>query len=45
MVYHPNISGKAKSMPVKHHGDGTELGRGVLSALIRRFELPTDIFS
>lgn len=45
MIYHPDVNGRPASHPVKCHGDGTELRRGVLSSLIRRFALPRDIFS
>ena len=45
MIYHPDVNGRPASHPVKFHGDGTELRRGVLSSLIRRFALPRDIFS
>lgn len=45
MFYHPDINGRPASHAVKCHGEGTELGRGVLSSLIRRFALPRSIFS
>jgi predicted RNA binding protein YcfA (HicA-like mRNA interferase family) len=45
MIYHPDVNGRAASHPVKCHGENTELRRGVLSSLIRRFALPRDIFS
>jgi hypothetical protein len=44
MVYHPDIDGSPRSHPVKCHGDGTELRRGVLRSIIRRFGLPGGIF-
>jgi hypothetical protein len=28
---------------VKYHGEGTELRKGVISSLIRRFDLPRDL--
>jgi predicted RNA binding protein YcfA (HicA-like mRNA interferase family) len=43
MIYHPDINGRSQSFPVKHHGDNTELRKGVISAIIRRFELPEDL--
>ena len=43
MIYHPNINGRAESFPVKCHGENTELSKGVMSDLIRRFNLPTDL--
>lgn len=45
MIYHPDVNGRPASHPVKYHGEGTELRKGVLSSLIRRFALPRDIFS
>jgi hypothetical protein len=45
MIYHPDINGRPASHPVKCHGASTELRRGVLSSLIRRFALPRNIFS
>jgi predicted RNA binding protein YcfA (HicA-like mRNA interferase family) len=45
MVYHPDINGRPASYPVKCHGEGTEVPKGTLSSLIRRFALPRDIFS
>jgi hypothetical protein len=45
MIYHPDVNGRPASHPIKCHGEGTELRRGVLSSLIRRFALPRDIFS
>jgi len=44
IIYHPDINGRPESFPIKCHGGGTTIGRGVLSALIRRFDLPRDIF-
>ena len=45
MIYHPDVNGRPASHPVKYHGEGTELRKGVLSSLIRRFSLPRNIFS
>lgn len=44
MIYHPDIAGRPASYPVKCHGAGTELRAGVLSSIIRRFNLPRDVF-
>lgn len=44
MIYHPDVNGRAASYPVKCHGHGTELGKGTLKAIIRRFNLPTRFF-
>lgn len=40
IIYHPDIEGRPESLPVKCHGEGTELRKGVISAVIRRFKLP-----
>lgn len=44
MIYHPDVNGRPESFAVKCHGEGTELRRGVISALIRRFNLPRELF-
>ncbi len=44
MIYHPDINGRPESYPFKYHGKSTELGRGTVSAIIRRFKLPHNIF-
>ena len=43
MIYHPDIDGRPESFPVKYHGAGQELRRGVISAIIRRFKLPDGV--
>ena len=43
MVEHPDINGQRASFPVPYH-KGRDLQRGILRALIRRFNLPDDIF-
>ena len=40
IIFHPDVEGRPESFPVKCHGEGTELRRGVISAVIRRFKLP-----
>ncbi len=45
MIYHPDINGKPESYPFKYHGGGTELAKGTLKAIIRRFNLPNDFFN
>lgn len=45
MIYHPDVNGRPESHPVKHHGDNTELRRGVISSIVRRFRLPEDLFN
>jgi len=44
MIYHPDINGRPESYPIKHHGDKTEIKKGHISALRRRFNLPKDFF-
>jgi predicted RNA binding protein YcfA (HicA-like mRNA interferase family) len=44
MVEHPDINGRRTSFPVPYH-KGRDLKKGLLSGLIRRFNLPRDIFS
>ena len=44
MLFHPDVNGRSESYPVKCHGEGTELGKGTLKAIIRRFDLPANIF-
>lgn len=43
MIYHPDIDGDPASFPVKYHGESTELRKGMISAIIRRFELPKGV--
>ena len=43
MLYHPDIGGRARSMPLTWHG-GKPLGKGLLQAIIRRFDLPKRFF-
>jgi len=43
IIHHPDINGRPASLPVKCHGEGTELRKGVISAIIRRFNLPDGI--
>jgi hypothetical protein len=46
MIYHPDADGHghSASYPLKCHGGNTEIRKGHLSAIIRRFNLPRDIF-
>ena len=44
MISHPNINGRKTSYPIKYHGDKTEIRKGMLKSIIRRFSLPLDIF-
>jgi hypothetical protein len=43
MIYHPDIDGRPESFPVKYHGEGTELRKGVVQAVVRRFKLPKGV--
>lgn len=43
MLYHPDINGRPASFPIKYHGDNTEIRKGMVSAIIRRFDLPRDL--
>ena len=40
IIYHPDINGRPESIPVKCHGENTELDPGMIRAIIRRFSLP-----
>jgi hypothetical protein len=43
MIYHPDVGGRAVSMPLTYH-KGHDVQKGLLKAIIRRFDLPHDIF-
>ena len=43
MLYHPDIEGQPKSMPLTWH-KGKTLGKGLLKSIVRRFNLPPRIF-
>ncbi|HEY3762283.1 MAG TPA: type II toxin-antitoxin system HicA family toxin [Verrucomicrobiae bacterium] len=43
MIFHPNIDGERRSFPIPYH-KGKDLQKGYLRAMIRRFNLPNDIF-
>ena len=43
MIVHPDIGGREASYPVKCHGGGTELSRGTIAAIARRFNLPDNL--
>jgi hypothetical protein len=45
IIYHPMINGRPESFPIKCHGENTEIRSGVISSLIRRFNLPKNLFS
>lgn len=43
IIHHPDVDGRPESFPVKYHGEGTELRKGILAAIRRRFKLPKDL--
>jgi len=43
MLFHPDINGKSASIPLTYH-KGRDVQKGLLKAVIRRFNLPNDIF-
>jgi len=43
MIYHPSIDGQPRSCPVPYH-KGHDVKPGILRQIIRRFNLPSDIF-
>ena len=43
MIYHPDIHGRAESYPIKCHGEGTEIRKGHITAIKRRFRLPNNL--
>jgi predicted RNA binding protein YcfA (HicA-like mRNA interferase family) len=43
MIFHPNVNGRSECYPITFH-KGRDIGKGMLKAIIRRFQLPEDIF-
>ena len=43
MIFHPDINGRPESYPIKYHGENTEIRKGHISAIKRRFKLPSDL--
>lgn len=39
MIFHPDIDGSPQSYPVKCHGENTEIRKGTLADIKRRFKL------
>lgn len=39
MIYHPDINGRPESFPIKCHGENTEIRKGTLGEIKRRFNL------
>ena len=44
MISHPDILGRPVSYPVICHGEGDEVYVGIIRDLIRRFDLPRNVF-
>ena len=44
MLHHPDIGGTSRHLPVRFDGEDKPIGARTLRAIVRRFELPTDIF-
>ena len=42
MIFHPDIEGQKRSFPIPYH-KWRDLQKGILKALIRRFNLPPDL--
>jgi hypothetical protein len=43
MLYHPDVDGRPESYPLKCHGEGGEIRKGHIPAIIRRFKLPKNL--
>ncbi len=43
MIYHPDVNGRAASIPMPFH-KGKDVKPGILRSIIRRFNLPADLF-
>lgn len=44
MLHHPDIGGIRRHLPVRYDGDDELIRIRTLKAIVRRFELPSDIF-
>ena len=44
MLHHPDIGGRRRHLPVPYDGDDDLINVKTLKAIVRRFELPADIF-
>ena len=44
MLHHPNIGGRKRHLPVPFDGHRAPVKARTLKAIVRRFELPADIF-
>ena len=45
LIYHPDIGGRAVSLPIPRHRANPEVDPGYIRDIIRHFSLPEDIFS
>ncbi len=43
IIHHPDVNGRSAIYPLTFH-KGQDVGKGMLKAIIRRFNLPNDIF-
>jgi len=43
LIFHPDVNGRSESYPMTYH-KGRDIGKGMLKAIIRRFNLPPQIF-
>ena len=45
MIFHPDVGGGKRSYPIPYHGEKTVIASGMLTDIVRRFELPEDFFA
>ena len=43
IIHHPDVNGRSAIYPLTFH-KGRDVGKGMLKAIIRRFNLPNNIF-
>ena len=44
MLHHPDVGGQRRHLPVRYDGDDELISVRTLEAIVRRFQLPSDIF-
>lgn len=44
IIEHPDVGGRRAICTITHHGSSTPIGPGLLTAIIRRFQLPRGFF-
>jgi len=44
MLHHPDVSGRSRHLPVPYDGEDRLIGVRTLKAIVRRFELPSEVF-